>query len=351
MRWRWGRTAESLLVVGAFVAVLAVFVGPGRFLSDLRAVELGLYLPAFGLALVWLLAWCLTLLRLLEAEEGNIGDAYFYVVYVAGTFARGIVPGGSLSGPGVMAYVVNAYTDVRPERTLAMTTVSELCYMLASATAAVVGFAVLAATGGVSRAALAPLLAATLAGVAGVALLGLGALRPDLVRRLLRWPLIRLGRLLGRVSDRAGAALAPAAVDERIDNAFAAVRALRDTPRAALSALSYAHLGIACSAGTLYLSTLAMGLDVSPWVALFVVPVGGLARGFSLLPGGLGSVEAGMVGLLTLLTPLGAGVAGTAVLLHRLTTFWFRMLVGAACLLYLGVARSPLAAVPDPTGG
>jgi uncharacterized membrane protein YbhN (UPF0104 family) len=351
MRWRWGRTVESLLAVGLFVAILAVFVGPERLLADLRAVDGRVYALAFGLALVWLFAWSQTLLRLLEAEAGNLDDAYFYVVYVAGTFARGLVPGGSVSGPGVMAYVVNAYTDVEPERTLAMTTVSELCYMLASATAAVVGFGLLAATGDVPRAAFLPLIAATMVGVGGVALLGVGALRPDLVRRLLRWPLIRLGRLLGRVWERAGEALAPAAVDERIDNAFGAVGALRETPRAALSALGYAHLGIACSAGTLYVSTVAMGLDVSPLVALFVVPVGGLARGLSFLPGGLGSVEAGMIGLFTVVTPLSAGVAGTAVLLHRLTTFWFRLLVGAACLLFLGLTRSPLRTVPDPTAG
>ncbi len=351
MRWRWGRTAESLVVVGLFVAGLVVLAGPSRFVDLIRRVDARIYVWAFPVALLWLFAWSQTLLRLLESRSGNRNDLYFYVVYLAGMFARGLVPGGSLSGPAVMAYVVNAYTAVEPERTLAMTTISELCYWAASMSAAVVGVALLAATGGVVGGVVAPLAGAGVLGVAVVALVVAVAVRPDAARRAIRWPLIRLGRLLGRVSDRAGAALVPDAVDRRVDNAIAAVQDLRRHPRATLTALGYAHLGMVCSTLTLYLSLLAMGRSIDPWIPLFVVPIAGLVRGVSILPGGVGAVEAGMVGLLTLVAPLGPSAAGTAVLLHRIATFWFRLLVGAACLLGLGLAKSPIAAIPDPTSG
>ncbi len=351
MRWRWGRTAESLLVVGLFVVGLVVLAGPSRFVERIQAVDLRIYVLVFPVALLWLFAWSQTLLRLLESRSGDRNDLYFYVVYLAGMFARGLVPGGSLSGPAVMAYVVNAYTEIEPERTIAMATISELCYWGASMTAAVVGVALLAATGGLVPNAVAPLAAAGLLGAVVVALVVAAAARPDAARRVLRWPFVRLGRPLGRVSDRAGAALAPEAVDERVDNAIAAVRDLRTHPRATVTALAYAHVGMVMSALTLYLSLLAMGNPIDPWVPLFVVPIAGLVRGLSILPGGVGTVEAGMVGLLTVVAPLSAGVAGTAVLLHRVATFWFRLLVGALCLLALGLAKSPISAIPDPAAG
>jgi len=351
MRARWRRPIGSLVVVALFVAIFVGVVGPGDLLEEVRAVDVVLYALVFPLALLWLFAWSQTLLRLLESRTGDHPDLYFYVVYLAGMFARGLVPGGSISGPAVMAYVVNAYTDIEPERTIAMTTVSELCYWAASMTAAVVGVGLLAATDGVAPRAFGLLSIAGLAGLVAV-VLAIGAVtHPTLAKRILRWPLIGLGSALGRVSERASAALSPEAVDERIDNAFEAVRELREQPRATLSAIGYAHAGIVCSSLTLYVALVAMGQSIAPWIPLFVVPIAGLVRGVSVLPGGLGSVEAGMVGLLTLVTPLSAGAAGTAVLLHRLSTFWFRLLVGAGCLLVLGLAKSPLEAIKDPTAG
>lgn len=351
MRWRWRRAVESVLFVALFVGILVVLVGPSDLLAEIRAADGRIYALAFPVAMVWLFAWSQTLLRLIEGWAGDQNDLFFYVVYLAAMFVRGLIPGGSLSGPAVIAYVVNAYTDIEPERTLAMTTVSELCYWTASLTSATVGVLLLAVTGGVVPEAVGPIVAAGLAGVAVALLLAAGAARPSASKRALRWPLVGLGRLLGRVSDRAGAALAPEAVDERIENAVGAVRSLADRPRAALVALAYAHLGILCTTLTLYLCLLAIGRPVTPWIPLVVVPIAGLVHGVSILPGGLGSVDAGMVGMLTLLTPLSAGIAGTAVLLHRITTFWFRLLVGAGCLLYLGLAKSPLGAISDPTAG
>jgi uncharacterized protein (TIRG00374 family) len=59
----------------------------------------------------------------------------------------------------------------------------------------------------------------------------------------------------------------------------------------------------------------------------------GLIGALTLLPGGLGSTEAGTVGLLAL---QGVGVsAGTpATLLIRLTTLWFATALGVGCLLW-----------------
>jgi glycosyltransferase 2 family protein len=51
----------------------------------------------------------------------------------------------------------------------------------------------------------------------------------------------------------------------------------------------------------------------------------------SMLPGGLGSTEATMVLLLTALNvPLDSALAATAIV--RVTTFWFAVAIGVACM-------------------
>ncbi|MCX5930869.1 MAG: flippase-like domain-containing protein, partial [Cyanobacteria bacterium] len=57
----------------------------------------------------------------------------------------------------------------------------------------------------------------------------------------------------------------------------------------------------------------------------------GLLGALSLLPGGLGSTEAGTVGLLSL-QGISLSAATSATLLIRLMTLWFATALGALCL-------------------
>ena len=59
----------------------------------------------------------------------------------------------------------------------------------------------------------------------------------------------------------------------------------------------------------------------------------GLIGSLTLLPGGLGSTEAGTVGLLAL-QGIGVAAATPATLLIRLMTLWFATALGVGCLLW-----------------
>jgi glycosyltransferase 2 family protein len=65
----------------------------------------------------------------------------------------------------------------------------------------------------------------------------------------------------------------------------------------------------------------------------------GLLGALTLLPGGLGSTEAGTVGLLAL-QGVGVAAATPATLLIRLMTLWFATALGVGCLLWPARARS-----------
>jgi len=336
------RLVEGLVVV-VVLAVLATLVsGPQQVAQLLGHANPLVYSLAFLAAFAWLLAWSETLYVLLGSQHGGLHWLRFRLVFLGGMGLRDLVPGGVVIGPAVIAYVVATSTPVESEESLAMSFVAEVCYWLGSVVVAVVGLVGMVVLGQATppRNLLAVLGVLTLLG--GL-LLAVGVRRPTLVE----WPAHRVAWLaratVGRFSERLREALTEDAIDERLERFFDALARLADDPRLLVPALGWSVVGWAAKALALYLTLAALGLAVSPFVPLFVVTVGGVAEGLSLFPGGLGSVESSQALLLVVLTSLTLGPAGVAVFLYRLTSYWFRLPLGAASLLYLGV-REPVMA-------
>lgn len=76
----------------------------------------------------------------------------------------------------------------------------------------------------------------------------------------------------------------------------------------------------------------ALGAPLDPANALFIYAFAMLVGGLSFLPGGLGSSEATMIGLLAL-NGLPEASAVTATIICRLATLWFAVALGIFCLL------------------
>ncbi|MFB6131440.1 MAG: YbhN family protein [Salinigranum sp.] len=343
---RGTRLVEGSAVVVALALLFAYVVGWGRVEAVLARTHPGIYSLALAATVGWVLAWSQTLYALLIAQRGRLRSGRFRLVFFGGMALRGLVPGGSVSGPAVVSYVVATSTPVEAEESFAMAYVAEILYWLGSIALAVVGLLGLLLTGGARPpVSLVAGLGALAVGFAAV--LAVGVRNPALVER----PVNRLagaGRAtVGRVSDRVRGALDPETIDRRLERFFEALGRLDDDPRHLLPAFGAAVVGWLCHVLALYVTFLALGVAVPPLALFFVVPVGGVARGISILPGGLGSVESSMIGLLVLLTPVGLGTAGVAVMLFRLSTYWFRLGVGALCLLYVGFDDSGIADGPS----
>jgi uncharacterized protein (TIRG00374 family) len=85
---------------------------------------------------------------------------------------------------------------------------------------------------------------------------------------------------------------------------------------------------------SLWLLLKGMGIDaVGIGGATIAHTAAGLLGALTLLPGGLGSTEAGTVGLLAL-QGVGVAAATPATLLIRLMTLWFATALGVVCLLW-----------------
>ena len=93
----------------------------------------------------------------------------------------------------------------------------------------------------------------------------------------------------------------------------------------------------------------AVGLEVErPFLlVVFVFAVSSLVGVLSMLPGGIGAVEAGLAGQFVALAGLPVGLAVALTLLIRLATLWFATLVG---ILGLFAVRALLGDVPPESG-
>lgn len=102
-------------------------------------------------------------------------------------------------------------------------------------------------------------------------------------------------------------------------------------PRALLQANGLSLVAWAAEAWAFSLILDWMGLPVSLAFAMFVYALAMLAGHLSFMPGGLGSAEAVMVGLL-IWVGVGKPEAVAATVLCRLTTLWFAVIIGVTSL-------------------
>jgi uncharacterized protein (TIRG00374 family) len=90
--------------------------------------------------------------------------------------------------------------------------------------------------------------------------------------------------------------------------------------------LSFFSWGMECLG--VYLCAVGLDADRPFLLVVFVFAVSSLVGVLSMLPGGIGAVEAGLAGQFVALAGLSAGLAVALTLLIRLATLWFATLVG-----------------------
>jgi glycosyltransferase 2 family protein len=92
------------------------------------------------------------------------------------------------------------------------------------------------------------------------------------------------------------------------------------------TAISFLSWGLECLG--VYLCAVGLDADRSFLLVVFVFAVSSLAGVLSMLPGGIGAVEAGLTGQFVAVAGLSAGLAVALTLVIRLATLWFATLVG-----------------------
>ncbi len=102
-------------------------------------------------------------------------------------------------------------------------------------------------------------------------------------------------------------------------------------PRVFAPAMVLGAAGWLSEGMSLFVLLHALGVAIQPLTCVFIFSFGMIVGAISVLPGGLGSTEATMIGLLSLQgVPLQTAIVATAVV--RVTTLWFAVALGLTAL-------------------
>lgn len=110
------------------------------------------------------------------------------------------------------------------------------------------------------------------------------------------------------------------------------------------TAISFLSWGLECLG--VYLCAVGLGADVDFLMVVFVFAVSSLLGVLSMIPGGIGAVEAGLALQFTRLAGMSSGLAGALTFVIRLATLWFATFIGILGLL---LVRRMLGAAPPDT--
>ncbi|MEF8830590.1 MAG: flippase-like domain-containing protein, partial [Halobacteriales archaeon] len=250
------------------------------------------------------------------------------VTYYAATFANYVTPLGQAGGEPFIAYVLSRDTEASYQDSLASVVTADLLNLLPFFNFAAVGLGWLLLQAGLPEGAenLAWGLVAMALGTPGLVYVGWRH-RGGVEAAVLR--------LVGPVATRTDR-LSVAGVRRRIDEFYAALERIADSPRMLLYALVFSYSGWVLFALPLLFGSYTLGSPIDPLVVLFIVPASTLA-GLVPTPGGTGAVESALVVLLLALTPLAAGQAFALAVVYRVASYWFAILAGGLAALWVTV--------------
>jgi len=342
--------AVAFVLIGVFVYSVG-FEDVAEALGETSGVAVALGAAAVFASFAFRgLVW----LRLLRAVDHGIGTARVYSVYLASTFVKFVTPYGQVSALPIMTYILVRYSDAEYDDGFASIVSIDITsypvplvtfgglgfvYYVVAGPAADLGgypvafgaflvfitaplFFVMYARGTVERLAVFG---------AGVSSKVVGALASVAAR-------VRDGFTPDVLSGTAESALEFLAEDnirERVDRFYGTLDRVVANKNNLGVAVFHAHVAWLFLALPLYF--LLLPLDgTSIGVVVFVVAVSRLGT-FIPLPGGVGTVDILLAGVINLVTGLALPVATAVAIAYRLLTYWLPVFVGALAALYLFV--------------
>ena len=329
----WRRTVASGAIAVVLLGLLVFGVGWERVLAELKRADPAFVAIALGTVLLALLARGLTVVRLLSTVEDGWRPGRVVTIYAFANFLRNVLPWGRTAGSALTAYLLARDADTEFESSFAVLVVAETLSFLASMVMLAIGVAFLVATRTLPvEPGLAAVLFSTAVLIVGVAFLLV--VRPAWTLAVAARVFEATWRAITVVPFGGGGRLTRTGLRERVDRFRATMALVGADAETVASGYLYAQVAWIATILPMQWSLLALGVDPPVAVAMVVVPLGGTAA-IVPLPGGLGSIDLALGGLLVALADLPLAVVAAVVLLYRLCSFWFPVVVGGLAGLYL----------------
>ncbi len=320
-----------LLIFGGFVALAGVGdfietadqISPARFAVMLGANGLGVL--AMGLALYVI------------AHNVGLGFSPIESVFLNTTvgLAHNLTPFGQAGGIPVSGAILSRQTDRPYEECLAVLSAKDIVGFVPAILVFVVGGGYLALFGRSVPGRLRPLVAAfTLFVVIVVSVAALVYRYPEPAYRVLSRLVAWVNRTVARLPLIPS--LDPTEVQTRLDNFSESIGSIASNPPTVVAASALTTTAISSQGILLWLTLGGVGVELSPVLAVFIIPVSLLASGLP-LPGGSGGVESLQVLLVVAASGAAASTVITAVLVSRGLVYWTPIILGSITLFVIEV--------------
>jgi uncharacterized protein (TIRG00374 family) len=245
--------------------------------------------------------------------------------YYAATFADYVTPFGKAGGSPFIAYVLSTDDRANYQESLAGVVTADLLNLLPFFTFAGVGFVALLVQSRIPNSARGLITGLAVLAIAMPLFVYLSYRKRDFVEGL-------VVKVTGPISARTDR-IDGEGLRDGVDGFYDRIDVISGHPGTMGHTLVYAFVGWVFFAAPLYLAARSLGVPLDPLLVLFIVPASTLA-GVTPTPGGLGGVEAAIVGLIVALTPITTGTAAAVALLYRVASYWLVVLVGGVATGY-----------------
>ncbi|MFB6094479.1 MAG: YbhN family protein [Halanaeroarchaeum sp.] len=326
--------ALGFLGAGAVFAVLLYLVDLSRVRRALLQADPPLLAVTLAVAVLWLVAWGLTLRFVLDAVGVEVPYLTAFFVYTAAVFANNVTPFGQAGGEPVTAYLISKISSVNYETGLVAIASVDVVNVIASvglvlfavgyyATSVAIGSGLKVALGSVV------VLVAVIFGVFAL----IWRYRTTIVDRI-------SGPLAGVIDRVDVGPLSRFGADEervarRLRGFFADVEVVATDRTRLTAAFASSTAGWLLQAVALVAAFAAIGQTLPFVVAVFVIPLAYLA-GMTPLPGGLGGIEAAFVALLVPTIGASAAVITAGVIVFRVAVYWMPIALGGLATTVFG---------------
>ena len=314
------KISAGFVVALAILWVLALSIGVERILDALSTARYEWLALGCLSTLACLTAWAKAWQVVLEVAGVRLRFRRLLVTFYAATFANYVTPLGQAGGEPFIAYVLSRDTGASYEDSLASVVTADALNLLPFFTFAGVGFGALLWNAALPATA-EPLAAGLVAMAIGVPLIALGGWY---FRTRLKRLIVRLAAPVAKRTER----ISLPSLRQRLHDLEEAFGRIATDRKSLAVALAFSYVGWIWFTMPLYFAGLAVGEHIDPLLVLFIVPASTLA-GLTPSPGGLGGVEAALVGLLVALAGLSLPTAAAVAVIYRVASYVFALAVGA----------------------
>lgn len=330
-------TLLGFLAAVLLLSLLFYVVGIEDFVAEIGRANGWLVALVVVATLGWLTAWGLGLRTVLDVLGAETTRGESFLIVNGAQFSNNVTPFGQAGGEPITALLISKLTGTEYERALAAIASLDTLNFVPSMSLALLGAGYYATQVTFNR----RLRIATVTVVLlAIAIPGLGYLiwrYRQRVKRLAVRVVTPVLRLFGAIVP-VETSFSRRTVAHRVERFSTAIGRVGTSRRGLALALAASTAGWGFQMLGLWLAFRAIGASIPFSILLFVVPVGAIAS-ITPLPGGVGGIEAVLVGLLSSL-PGGlveVETALAAVVIFRGAVYWVPVAIGGVVMSVHGI--------------